>query len=159
MMNKDGFIIDSGASRIMTPSRDTLVQDSFREIRDEYALLGDDSKVTIEGSGQMAIEFNNSHGLILEDAPVVPDLTEGLISVSHLLQNTDNILSFSKDAVFIYLADSNKVIEIGRQVNGLYYYKTTFRDRAQAHVATLSKKKLQQRPNQRYNSLLYLDLT
>jgi hypothetical protein len=115
------IIIDSGASRIMIPNREDLDQFYYTPLDGEFALLGDDSPVPIAGTGHLRIDINGQHAEYIKDVLHVPNLSESLLSISHLLQNTRNVVSFTADHVFMYFPDTDRTIELGKQIDGLYY--------------------------------------
>jgi hypothetical protein len=55
------------------------------------------------------------------DVLFVPQLVDTLVSISHLLANTDDSITFTADSVTLHLDSSNESIKIGNRVGNLYY--------------------------------------
>ena len=108
-------VVDSGATFYMVndPNRflpGTLkLSDSLGKI-----YLADDTGIPIVGLGSISLELDKHITKIINDVLLVPDLTENLFSVSHLLKDTNDLVIFSKSNVHLYLCDSNKVVKIGK---------------------------------------------
>ncbi|KAJ3061815.1 hypothetical protein HDU98_002296 [Podochytrium sp. JEL0797] len=123
-VNTSTRMIDSGASVTMSPEKSMFVPGSLQSVFDEFVVLADDNTtIPVEEKGIIRYEYAPG---VYDEQPgglYVPQLAETLISISHMLKDTDNVVSFSADTVYIWISKLDKVIEIGQRKGGLYYFK------------------------------------
>ena len=117
-LNDNLMTLDSGASHTMVPGNDGWL--TYRPIQNMFAYLGDDTPTPIIGIGTRRVNFGgiNRH---IRNCYHVPKLVDFLLSVSHVLKDTDDLLVFSKDLVWYYFQNTKTLVEIGRRKGSLYY--------------------------------------
>lgn len=118
--NKGRAIIDSGCSRIMSNNYDDFIPQTMISIQNEYVYLGDDTPIPIKGKGEIDLNLGG-HKFRIEGVLWVPDLVDSLISISHLVKNTNDYVVFANDKVYLYLQKENKTIKFGQRMGNLYY--------------------------------------
>jgi hypothetical protein len=118
--NKD-TLIDTGASYCMVKSRSSFLPGTYTQIENQYVYLGDDTPIEIAGRGNIAIQITPSERRTIKNVLHVPALADNLASISHILAETNDEVTFSKNKVHLRMSDSNRSIEIGRRMGNLYY--------------------------------------
>ena len=93
--NKE-FMIDSGATYVMVNKTDYFKPGTFRFCNNKYVHLGDDSPIAIEGTGTIDLMFSETEKREVKDVLYVPKLAESLISISHLLGNSNDHVEIGK---------------------------------------------------------------
>lgn len=124
-VNKENGMIDSGCSRFMTSDQSLFEPGSLVHVFDEYVYLGDDRPLRVWGKGKVTMQLaaSSDHPIDreCEEALYVPDLAETLVSLSHLVDGTNDVVSFDKDSVYIHLQKEDKTINVGQRVGNLYF--------------------------------------
>ena len=118
IVHKSNIMLDSGATSIMSPDKSLFTH--LTESTDHFVLLGDDSPVPVAGVGTINLTLQG-HKCRIRKALYVPALVETLVSVSHLLGDSDNLLIFSRNEVCMYLTNAKKMLMVGRREGNLYY--------------------------------------
>jgi hypothetical protein len=121
VVNKEGYMIDTGASLCMSNTKEAFIEGSYRRWGGKYVYLGDDSPVEIAGVGDCLIQITPTEKRRVEGVLHVPSLADNLLSITHLLKDTQDMAIFTGDSAHLYLANSNKIVELGRRRGNLYY--------------------------------------
>ena len=115
-------VIDSGATYYMVNDKNLFLHDTSVESRHLGNIyLANDAPIPILGKGTVLLDLGNGITREIKDVLLVPQLSESLCSISHLLKDTKDLVIFSEVNVWIYLYDIGKLITIGHQYGGLYY--------------------------------------
>ncbi|KAJ3058866.1 hypothetical protein HDU98_005063, partial [Podochytrium sp. JEL0797] len=109
-------ILDSGASRWMTPFKEDFV--TLQLINNGGVVnIADNTSLRIEGHGMVNLRFGDYEHFM--DALYVPGLAEPLGSVTSLLEGTNNSVSFDKDTTTSESATGNNNDNVGDGVTSL----------------------------------------
>ena len=118
------WLLDSGASRHMTPQRSWF--STYRPVIPPIPVrVGDGSNIQAVGIGQIMVTLKNRKGTELpasiKEVLHVPDLNASLMSVNQLTQGCTNVI-FQKDVGAVLISDNGKGKEVGwaKQVGQLY---------------------------------------
>ena len=114
-------LIDTGASYCMVKNKSSFLPGTYTELENQYVYLGDDTPIEIAGRGNIAIKITPSEVRTIKDVLHVPALADNLASISHILAETNDEVTFSKNKVHLRVRDTNRSIEIGRRMGNLYY--------------------------------------
>ncbi|KAJ3280119.1 hypothetical protein HDU76_009274, partial [Blyttiomyces sp. JEL0837] len=127
-------LADSGSSSCM--SEDKSIFNTFEPVQNEYVYLADDHKIPIEGKGTVVLDFGRGLKRTLNDVLYVPDLSETLFSISHLLDKSDDLVIFDFNTIYLYVRSKDLLICIGNRIGSLYYINIT---KASNSFSTLAK--------------------
>lgn len=145
VLNKNSVkLIDSGASLYMSPTLENFDLDTFVSVSDEWVYLGDDSPIPIAGRGDILERLPNGTTRRINGCLHVPDLVETLVSITHLLRGTSDLVIFSANDVSLYLASSGQVLKIGRREGNLFYMDISHEPTSsvlQSHAANAEKRR------------------
>ena len=144
---QDNFLIDTGASLIMSPDITLFDTATLMPSKYDFVYLGDDTAIPVEASGTLHLPLGKTK-IQVRNALYVPKLVDTLVSLTHLLQDSDDLVVFSQDTVYIYLRDRNQVIQIGKRLGRLYYLnQIDYESDDQASIAALTVHKRSRRRN------------
>jgi hypothetical protein len=107
------WIIDSGASRHMTPER-SILDDYAQLVTPLRIVMGDGSAMEALGSGTVCFDKGK-----LTQVLWVPDLRENLFSVKQSMKQGFNI-TFNTTKQKVDLIKNGKVVMCGKELNGLF---------------------------------------
>ncbi|KAJ3279248.1 hypothetical protein HDU76_009571, partial [Blyttiomyces sp. JEL0837] len=113
------ILADSGASRFMTPCIDHFSKLEMSNGKSSIE-LADNSKISALGKGVVTLHLPDKTTRELKGALYVPEFRDALGSVSHLINNTDDLVIFSKENVQLYIDDQETLHTIGKKVGNLY---------------------------------------
>ncbi|EUC57664.1 Copia-like polyprotein/retrotransposon, partial [Rhizoctonia solani AG-3 Rhs1AP] len=136
----NSWILDSGASRHMTPNRHWFMtyQPLLTPI---YIRVGNGNQIVASGVGRISIMVQNRQGIeseaVVEDVLHVPDLNSNLLSVRELNKRGVDVL-FNKSSGAILVGGEGRDKELGyaKEVNGLFKLNARIqRTESTTHVA------------------------
>lgn len=136
--NKSTIMADTGASRFMTSDISLFDRQSLKDVENEYVYLGDDSPIQIRAKGTVRMQLGN-HERLCTEALYVPGLVDTLLSVTHLLEKTNDLVVFSADRVYLYVTRERKMITVGKKVGNLYYLDVEFSSPSATTVAHVAR--------------------
>lgn len=104
------FVVDSGCTSHMT--KDLNILDNIEEVTTEISIANNSSMIANQ------IGTVNANNCQLKKTLYVPDLTQNLMSVNAITNNSGTVL-FTKEKVEV--SKNNKVILTGKKEDGMYY--------------------------------------
>lgn len=119
--NSSKWLLDSGATHMMSASKDIFDPETYQTLKNEKVYLADDTGVEIEGVGNISMEVAPGITKTFQKALHVPTLQETLISVCSLVKDTEDLVIFGYNKVLLYIKNTNKLIALGRRIGNLYY--------------------------------------
>jgi hypothetical protein len=102
-------LIDTGASYCMVKNKSSFLPGTYTELENQYVYLGDDTPIEIAGRGNIAIKITPSEVRTIKDVLHVPALADNLASISHILAETNDEVTFSKNKVHLRVRDTKSV--------------------------------------------------
>jgi hypothetical protein len=119
----DTWLIDSGAFKHMTGSRNSLsnLTEKSSSLQVE---LGNDSKHAVEGVGEASLQLDSSNRILIKDILFVQNLKKNLLSIS-ALEDKGFRVAFVDGQVLLWPKNSSidKATVIGVRDGGLYKLK------------------------------------
>jgi hypothetical protein len=112
--------MDSGASISVTPY-ETDLHHYTKLTKSRYAQTANGENVPIKGIGELRINTGRSQ-VRLRCVNHSSDLTTPLISVSHFIGDTDDMIIFTKSGFHWFNSNTNNVEPMGYKKNRLYYF-------------------------------------
>lgn len=115
---KDGWFVDSGASKHMSNNKEwfTTMSDSAP---DSKVIVGDNRSCPVKGVGSIPFITSSGEEKVISGVLYVPDLCKNLLSVSQMNKHKMAVL-FDNREVIIKSKETGQVVAKGIEENGLY---------------------------------------
>lgn len=108
-------VVDTGAIDHMS-SKKHIFQSVTAVTRPVTVLLPNENYIQVTKKGNVSL----APSVLLADTLYIPDITYNLLSVSKLLSTTSLILHFNAKRCLFQDQRANKVVALGKDLNGLY---------------------------------------
>jgi hypothetical protein len=110
-------IWDSGASKWMTPAK---MPDMRKPEGHRSVTIADGSSMLVENTGVKYLQLGDKTRKV-EGVLYLPKFTDVLISVSHVLQGTEDVIVFTQKGAYMVTTPHSETFIVGAQHNGLYH--------------------------------------
>ena len=149
-------LLDSGASRCMSPKLEHFDMNKLELVTDQFVYLADNYPVPIKGIGPIRIRLANGSEFWIEKGLWVPDLEQALISVSDLIEGSNDLIIMGDKKVHMYLNRTDQLIEIGHRIGNLYYIRISYvSNKTNGYIANTIRVNISKGPSKRIPYLIW----